>query len=24
MITNLPDYGNHVEANILHKNLYFS
>jgi hypothetical protein len=24
MITNLPDYSNHVEANILHKNLYFS
>jgi hypothetical protein len=24
MITNLPDYGNHVEANILHRNLYFS
>jgi hypothetical protein len=24
MITNLPDYGNHVEANLLHKNLYFS
>lgn len=24
MITNLPDYSNHVEANLLHKNLYFS
>ena len=24
MITNLPDYSNHVGANILHKNLYFS
>ena len=24
MITNLPDYSNHIEANILHKNLYFS
>lgn len=23
MITNLPDYGNHPEANILHKNIYF-
>ena len=24
MITNLPDYGNHVEANLLHKKIYFS
>ena len=24
MITNLPDYTNHIEANLLHKNLYFS
>jgi hypothetical protein len=24
MITNLPDYSNHIEANLLHKNLYFS
>ena len=23
MITNLPDYGNHPEANILHKKIYF-
>ena len=23
MITNLPDYGNHPEANILHKKVYF-
>jgi len=24
MITNLPDYSNHVEANLLHKKVYFS
>ena len=24
MITNLPDYGNHPEANILHKKVYFT
>ena len=24
MITNLPDYSNHVEANLLHKTIYFS
>ena len=24
MITNLPDYSNHVEADILHKKVYFS
>tara|TARA_B100000989_G_scaffold296911_2_gene281206 strand:- start:44 stop:472 length:429 start_codon:yes stop_codon:yes gene_type:complete len=24
MITNLPDYSNHPEANILHKNIYFN
>jgi hypothetical protein len=24
MITNLPDYSNHVEANLLHKAIYFS
>jgi hypothetical protein len=24
MITNLPDYGIHVEANLLHKTIYFS
>ena len=24
MITNLPDYGNHPEASILHKKVYFS
>ena len=24
MITNLPDYSNHPEANLLHKKVYFS
>jgi cephalosporin-C deacetylase-like acetyl esterase len=24
MITNLPDYSNHPEANLLHKTVYFS
>ena len=24
LITNLPDYGNHLEANLLHKKVYFN